>query len=224
MRLLDVGSGPGSITLGMAEVVAPAEVVGVDLQPAQVERARALATERGVANARFEVASVYELPFPDGSFDAAFAHMVVMHLREPVRALREIRRVPRPGGVVGVRDANWSGDLWAPMTPLLEQFAALRVRVRHHNGGDPYLGRHPRRMLLEAGFARTAATASLMTRARRRRLGGTPPSGGGSSPVSPARRWPSTGWIRPPWTRWRPRSTPGLRGPTRSRRRSRPRR
>src|SRR5215207_2615574 len=53
MRLLDAGSGPGSITLGLAEVVAPGHVVGVDLQPAQVERARAIAAERGVANARF---------------------------------------------------------------------------------------------------------------------------------------------------------------------------
>ena len=67
MRVLDVGCGPGSITLGLAEVVAPAEVVGVDLQPAQVEQARALATERQATNVRFEVASIYELPFPNGS-------------------------------------------------------------------------------------------------------------------------------------------------------------
>ena len=71
MRLLDVGCGPGSITLGLAEAVAPGEVVGVDLQPAQVEQARALAAERGVANVRFEVASAYALPFPDAAFDAA---------------------------------------------------------------------------------------------------------------------------------------------------------
>jgi SAM-dependent methyltransferase len=162
MRLLDVGSGPGSITLGLAELVAPAEVVGVDLQSSQVERARALAVERGVATARFEVANVYALPFPDASFDAAFAQMVLMHLREPVRALREVRRVLRPGGVVGVRDADWGGDLWAPMTPLLAQWAALRVRVRRHNGGDPHLGRAHRRLLLEAGFVRPVATASLL--------------------------------------------------------------
>jgi len=47
MQVLDVGCGPGSITLGMAEVVAPGEVVGIDLQPTQIEQARALAVERG---------------------------------------------------------------------------------------------------------------------------------------------------------------------------------
>ena len=162
MRVLDLGCGPGSITLGLAGVVAPGEVVGVDSQAAQVERARALAAERGVANARFETASAYELPFPDESFDAALAHVVLMHLREPVRALAEVRRVLRPGGVVGVRDVDWGASLFAPTTPLLEEWQALRVRVRQHNGGDPYMGRHHRRLLLEAGFTRTEAGASIM--------------------------------------------------------------
>lgn len=99
MRVLDLGCGPGSITLGLAETVAPGEVVGVDLQPSQVAQAQALGAARGMMNARFEVADVYRLPFPDGSFDAAFAHVVLMHLREPVRALAEMRRVLRPGGI-----------------------------------------------------------------------------------------------------------------------------
>jgi ubiquinone/menaquinone biosynthesis C-methylase UbiE len=99
MRVLDLGCGPGSITLGLAETVAPGEVIGVDLQPSQVAQAQALGAARGMMNARFEVADVYRLPFPDGSFDAAFAHVVLMHLREPVRALAEMRRVLRPGGI-----------------------------------------------------------------------------------------------------------------------------
>jgi ubiquinone/menaquinone biosynthesis C-methylase UbiE len=101
MRLLDLGCGPGSITLGLAEKVAPGEVVGVDLQPSQVAQAQELSAARGVKNVRFEIADVYRLPFPDASFDAVFAHVVLMHLREPVRALMEMRRVLRPGGIVG---------------------------------------------------------------------------------------------------------------------------
>src|SRR5918994_1302650 len=60
MRVLDVGCGPCSITLGLVAAVTPGEVVGVDLQPAQVERAREGARSRALANARFEVASAYE--------------------------------------------------------------------------------------------------------------------------------------------------------------------
>ena len=161
MRLLDIGCGPGSITLGLAEKVAPGEVVGVDLQPSQVAQAQALSAARGVKNVRFEVADVYLLPFSDGSVDAVFAHVVLMHQREPVGALQEMRRVLRPGGVVGVRDTDWGGRIHAPMTPLLEQWYALTVRVREHNGGNPFMGRHHRELLLEAGFARTQASVSV---------------------------------------------------------------
>jgi ubiquinone/menaquinone biosynthesis C-methylase UbiE len=161
MRVLDLGCGPGSITLGLAETVAPGEVVGVDFQPSQVAQAQALSAARGVMNATFEVADVYRLPFPDGSFDAAFANTVLMHLREPVRALAEMRRVLRPGGIAGVRDCDWGGRIHAPATPLLEQWYALTVRIRQRNGGDPFMGRHHRRLLLDAGFARAEASVSV---------------------------------------------------------------
>jgi ubiquinone/menaquinone biosynthesis C-methylase UbiE len=117
MRVLDVGCGPGSITVGLAEVVAPGEVVGIDVQQSQVERARDLAVERGVANVRFEVGDVYRLPFLDHSFDAVFAHTVLMHLQEPVRALAEARRVLRPGGITGVRDPDYGTMLSLPRRP-----------------------------------------------------------------------------------------------------------
>jgi SAM-dependent methyltransferase len=162
MRVLDVGCGPGSITLGLAEVVAPTEVVGVDLQPAQVEQARALAAARQVTNVRFEVASIYALPFPTGSFDAVLATGVLIGLREHVSALQELRRVLRPEGFVGVRDADMDADIFTPATPLLEQWWGLRRRVLRHNGGEP-LGRHPGRRLLEAGFARVEASASALS-------------------------------------------------------------
>ncbi len=161
MRLLDLGCGPGSITLGLAEAVAPGEVVGIDAQATQVERARALAEERGVTNATFEVADAYKLPFSENSFDAAFAHVILMHLADPVRALAEVHRVLRPGGVIGVRDPDMGSTIRYPLTPILEQYMALMPRVLQHNGGDPYRGRSHRRLLLGAGFARTEASASV---------------------------------------------------------------
>lgn len=161
MRVLDLGCGPGSITLGFAQAVDPGEAVGVDLQPSEIEQAHALGAVRGVKNARFAVADVYRLPFPDGSFDAVFAHAVLMHLREPLRALAEVRRVLRSGGIAGVRDSDWGGRIHAPMTPLLEQWYAITVRVRQRNGGDPFMGRNHRRLLLDAGFVRAEASVSV---------------------------------------------------------------
>ena len=163
MRVLDVGCGPGSITLGLAETVTPGETVGIDFQASQVTKSAALAASRGATNVRFEVADVYRLPFPDGSFDAVFANTVLMHLSEPVRALAEMRRVLRPNGIVGIRDCDWGGRIHAPITPLLEQWYTLTVRLRQHNGGNPFMGRHHRRLLLDAGFARAEASVSVST-------------------------------------------------------------
>ena len=163
MHVLDAGCGPGSITLGLAAAVAPGEVVGIDMQLSLVEQARALAVQRGVTNARFEVANVYDLPFPDGSFDAALSARVLEHLREPVRALSELRRVLCPGGIAGVRDVDIGGSLFAPDTPLLQQWFSLTERLRQHEGSNFYIGRHHRRLLLEAGFVRAEASASIQS-------------------------------------------------------------
>ncbi len=169
IHVLDAGCGPGSITLGLAAAVAPGEVVGIDMQLSLVEQARALAVQRGVSNARFEVANVYELPFPDGSFDAAFANTVLQHLREPVRALAELRRVLRPGGIAGVCDQDFGAHLIAPETPLLQQWSSLLERVRQYNGANIYwrpdsCGPRPVRLFGVAGRWRRPASSLLTSR------------------------------------------------------------
>jgi SAM-dependent methyltransferase len=167
MRLLDCGCGPGSITVGLAEVVAPGRVVGLDLETRQVQAGRALAADRGLTTVQFETGDVYALPFPDGSFDAVFAHMVLFHLNDPLRALREMRRVLAPGGVVGIRDADEGATLMAPTLPLIDELQALQMRLLDHHGASPFYARHQRRLLLEAGFARSEGQVSVFG-------GGTP--------------------------------------------------
>ena len=159
MSLLDCGCGPGSITVALAEMLAPGEVVGIDVGAPQIERATALAKEKGVGNVRFQLGNVYELPFPDASFDAALANFVLQHVREPLRALKEMRRVLGPGGVVGVTDTDESTRLTAPSTPLVDEMISLMLRVRGEIGSPRYAF-HLRRLLLEAGFARAEAYAS----------------------------------------------------------------
>jgi ubiquinone/menaquinone biosynthesis C-methylase UbiE len=119
MRLLDCGCGPGSVTLGLAAAVAPGEVVGVDIERSQVEAACALARQRHVENVRFEVGSIYKLPFPDSSFDAAYTQSVLLHLREPLVALKGISRVLKPDGVVGIVDGDGGSMVFAPPAPAI---------------------------------------------------------------------------------------------------------
>jgi len=159
MRVLDCGCGPGSITIGLAMAVAPGEVVGIDVEPRQLEVAQSRAEEQGIGNVRFEEASAYHLPFPDGAFDAVFAHAVLAHLRDPLAALLEFRRILNRRGVVGVSDLDWGAVLWEPSTPLLAQARDLLLRVREHTG-SPFYARHQRRLLLEAGFASSESSTT----------------------------------------------------------------
>lgn len=159
-NLLDCGCGVGSITLDLATIASPGNVVGIDLDNEQLNFARTEAVRRSVKNVRFEHASVYELPFPDSSFDAVLAHTLLMHLNDPPKALREMRRVlKKPGGVIGVFDDDFGSFFFSPPTPLLEKATKLLINVIELNGGSPFYSRNLRHLLLEAGFNKTEGHA-----------------------------------------------------------------
>jgi SAM-dependent methyltransferase len=137
MRLLDCGCGPGSISADLASVVAPGKVIGIDIEPRQLEVARTLAAVRGVDNVEFQLANIYDLPFPEASFDAVFAHTVVEHLAEPRSAFAEVRRVLKPGGIFGVRDPDYGAWRMEPATARVRDFGECVRRVQQINGGSP---------------------------------------------------------------------------------------
>jgi ubiquinone/menaquinone biosynthesis C-methylase UbiE len=165
LRLLDCGCGSGTLTVGLAQRVAPGQVIGLDREPAQVEKARSHAAQHGVANVEFRVGNVYELPYPDGAFDAVFAHAVLQHLADPMQALREMHRVLEPGGVIGLREEDRDADLIYPFTPRLQEAHKLLMRLWQQVGGDPYFPKRYRAVLREAGFVRIRMSASCEYRA-----------------------------------------------------------
>ena len=159
MTVLDCGCGPGSLTLEIAERVAPGQVLGIDMDPGQCAKARALADARRIANVRFEPADVYPLPYPDATVDAVFSHALVSHLAEPMRAFAESRRVLKPGGVLAVSANDYGTYAVSPAGSAMERMTALYTRVITHNGGNRLLARHLRGALVEAGFARAEGHA-----------------------------------------------------------------
>jgi ubiquinone/menaquinone biosynthesis C-methylase UbiE len=159
-RVLDVGSGPGTITIDLARRVRPGVVIGVDTAADVVARAAGLAASERVDNAEFRVADAYALPFADDWFDIVHAHQVLQHLARPVDALREFRRVLKPGGLLAVRDVDYGGVIWSPASPGLSRWLELYHDVHAGNGGEPDAGRHLKRWVREAGFSGIEASAS----------------------------------------------------------------
>lgn len=163
LGLLDIGCGPGTITVEFADRLAEGlaeggRVVGLDASAEIIAKASA-DFERD--NLSFVVGNAYDLPFDSDTFDIVHAHQTLQHLADPVRALREMRRVVKPGGVVAARDVDYAGTIWFPQSAGLDQWLDLYERVHRSNGGEPDAGRRLKAWALEAGFADVAATASI---------------------------------------------------------------
>ncbi|KAI0425008.1 methyltransferase type 11 [Xylaria sp. FL1042] len=170
MRILDVGCGPGTITLDLADHVPEGSVTGVDSSSQAIETARELCKQRGTANASFSVGDVSKLPFDDDSFDVVHAHQVLGHLPGkqdepgPVWGLREMRRVCKPGGLVCAREVDWSTIVIYPRVEGVNESLALLGRLAQ-NAGKTMAGGRGREFARRAGFSaeQISASAAVVT-------------------------------------------------------------
>lgn len=178
-RLLDVGSGPGTITVEFAERLSPGEVVGIDAAPAAVAAAEQHAAERAAdttatsdsaASVRFLAGDALALPFEDASFDIVHTHQTLQHVEDPVGVLREMARVTRPDGLIAAREVDYSATAWFPLLPGLELWLDVYLRVHRGTSGEPNAARFLPTWAHEAGFrdARFSASVWLFTEAEDR--------------------------------------------------------
>jgi SAM-dependent methyltransferase len=156
MSLLDVGCGPGTITADLARLVSQVTAI----EPSADVLALASASADTPPNIRFETGDVHALAYADDTFDVVHAHQVLQHLADPVQALREMRRVCKPGGIVAVRDGDYRAFAWYPEPPELDAWLELYLRVARHNGGAPDAGRRLLGWAQRAGFTDIVATTS----------------------------------------------------------------
>ncbi|KAJ6601182.1 UbiE family methyltransferase [Mycena vulgaris] len=161
MHILDVGCGPGTITADLARLVPAGHVTGIDHSASDVlQKAREAGAAQGIANITYALGDVLALGFPDNSFDIVHAHQVLQHVADPVRALREMVRVAKPGGIVAVRDTDFSAMAWYPESEGLTLWRKTHQLVARANGGEPDAGRRLLSWVLQAGVLRERITAS----------------------------------------------------------------
>lgn len=163
MNILDVGCGPGTITADLAALVPDGYITGLDSASGVLDKARAAATERNIKNIRFVEGDSLELDYPDDSFDVVHAHQVVQHVPDHVGALREMRRVCRPGGLVACRELDFSTITLYPEDSGLEEWKELWLKVSRAHGSEPDAGRRLKSWAHEAGFDWSNITATTGT-------------------------------------------------------------
>ena len=195
MSVLDVGCGPGTITVDLAARIAPGQLTAVEQTDSALDLARAEVQARDQSNVEFLTADVHALDLPDDSFDVVHAHQVLQHVADPVQALREMRRVCKPGGVVAARDADYDGFVWFPQSQALDRWMTLYATAARANGGEPDAGRRLLWWAQQAGFDDITPTGSLCASRPRR-----PASGGvGCGPTGSSNRLWRGNWSNRAW-------------------------
>jgi ubiquinone/menaquinone biosynthesis C-methylase UbiE len=161
MHLVDIGCGDGELSLSLASEVR--QVTGIDVEEEEIETARERARQAGIGNASFRRGDAYALDLPDGCADAVLAHSVLEALGRPEAALAEIRRIARPGAVVGAASVEYGGLILAgPAEDLLRRFYSIREQLWLLDGADPYRGRRLRGLFVNAGFTDVVATTKYI--------------------------------------------------------------
>ena len=161
MKLLDFGCGPGTVSVGLAELIEPGELHGIDMEDSQIELARSAAKDGGHNNMAFHLGNVTDLPFEDDTFDVAHCHAVLMQIPDTRAALAEVKRVLKPGGIIAGREANIASSYLEPQPPQITGAWSVFSSLVRGNGGHPDFGKELKVALLEAGFSDIQVSASF---------------------------------------------------------------
>jgi SAM-dependent methyltransferase len=162
-QVLDVGCGPGSITVGIAQ--AAGHVIGIDVDDAEFADARAYAPDHGIDNVEFREGTIYHLGVPEGSIDVCTLFAMLETLDDPLAGLAEVLRVLKPGGVIGASSIEYGGLILhgTDVVPL-RRFYELRLALWEAQGDvHPSRGRELRGLLLAAGFAQVEASTTYFS-------------------------------------------------------------
>ncbi len=147
-KVLDVGCGNGAVTRDLA-LLTPGDVAAVDNDPDMVATARE--TLAPLANVRVEKADALQLPFSDHSFDLVVCHLLLMWVKDPVIAVREMARVAKPDAtILAAMEHDYGGKMHWPENPVVDQ--VFQGKMIERKGGDAHAGRKLREWFVRAGL------------------------------------------------------------------------
>ena len=147
--ILDLGTGVGAMVGQLLRHCPGIRVVGLDRQRSALQTAQANRPE-----AIYVAGDAMDLPFPDGAFDHVHGSWIIEHVPDPVVALREVRRVLRPGGTCRFLEVDNASLRTVPeYAEVVTVMTALNQTQVEANAGDPFIGQRLNELLLATGFS-----------------------------------------------------------------------
>lgn len=152
LACIDIGCGGGDVTFDLARLVGTdGRVVGIDIDPIQLELAREEAQQRQFSNVDFQLANIGDSK-GEAEFDLVYARFLLTHLKDPAGALARMRQLVAPGGTVVIEDIDFTGHFCHPACEALRRYVELYTDAVHRKGGDPNIGCRLPLLLIDAGF------------------------------------------------------------------------
>src|SRR5208283_5141313 len=151
-KVLETGCGVGAQTVILARNSPGALITSVDISLESLDKARALIKKSGIHNVEFRVADVFDLPFEDNTFDHVFVCFVLEHLHEPLKALKNLKKVLKKGGTLTVIEGDHETSLFYPESRDAKKTIRCLIDIQKKMGGDSLVGRRLYPLLKKAGF------------------------------------------------------------------------
>lgn len=165
LKILDVGCGPGTISVDLGMRLPQGCILAIDPSAEVIQKARKHAEEKGVTNVRFEVGDIFSWEtiegVEQGSFDIVHAHQVLQHLQDPLSAMKQMKKLTRKGGIVAVRDCDYSAMNHYPPHEGMGKWLDLYRSVAKSIKCDPDIGKKLHALAMQAGFPRCDIDASV---------------------------------------------------------------
>lgn len=164
LRVLDLGCGPGFTSCELARAVGPeGQVTGLDASPALIAAAEQAKASEQTANVSFVQGDVYALDLPADGFDFVHARFLFQHLKDPAQALRNVRRVLKPGGALCILDIDDNWTSFAPASAAFVKFVRRAGAAQRRQGGNRWIGSQLHGLLCAAGFRQVAVRVHPVT-------------------------------------------------------------